>query len=77
MVEEKPDQELDLESRARKVMGESFNLDKFGDKSLKMINEDDEPVVLSEDEDQPNSKKNITHKNIKMPEGYCPFKRAK
>ena len=41
MVEEKPDQELDLESRARKVMGESFNLDKFGDKSLKMINEDD------------------------------------
>jgi hypothetical protein len=49
-------------------MGENFSLDKFGDKPLKII-EENEKVDLSDDEDQPNSIKNVSHPNIKIPEG--------
>ena len=41
-----------------------------------MIDEAEE-VILSEDEDQPNSLKNITHPNLLIPEGYIGFKRTK
>ena len=39
--------------------------------------EEEEKVVLSEDEDQPNSFKNITHPNLKLPEGSHHLQRTK
>jgi len=57
-------------------MGENFSLDKFGDKPLKII-EENEKVELSDDEDQPNSIKNISHPNIKIPEGNHVINRKK
>ena len=45
------DVQEDLYSQARKIMGSDLNTDKFGDKPLKMIDEKDEPIVMSEDEE--------------------------
>ena len=55
-------------------MGENFTLDNFGDKPLKVI-EKNEKLILSDDEDQPNSLKNISHPNIKIPFGNSLIKR--
>ena len=69
--------EGDLESKARRIMGENFNIEKFGDKPLKVIEENNEPIVMSQDEDQPNCIKTITHQNLKVPEGSKPIHRKK
>lgn len=69
------DIELDLESRARKAMGSSFNTDKFGDKPLKMIDEKEEALAISEDEEEKNKK--IPHPGIRLPEGNFSIKRKK
>lgn len=55
-------------------MGENFSLDRFGDKPLRVI-EENEKVELSDDEDQPNCSKNVSHPNIKIPEGNFVIKR--
>jgi hypothetical protein len=51
-------------------------MDTFGEKPLKII-EEEQNVVLSDDEDQPNSLKNITHPNLAIPEGNYSFNRKK
>ena len=57
-------------------MGGELNLETFGEKPLRIIEEEEKPV-LSDDEDQPNTLKNITHANLRIPEGNFAFKRTK
>lgn len=65
-----------MEHKARQIMGENFSLDRFGDKPLKII-EENEKVELSDDEDQPNCIKNASHPGIKIPEGSFLLKRKR
>lgn len=58
-------------------MGKDFNIDKFGDKPLRVIEENNEPLVMSEDEDQPNCAKTLSHPNLRVPEGNKAIKRKK
>lgn len=59
-----------------RLMGGDLNFQTFGEKPLRIIQEE-EKVELSDDEDQPNSIKNITHPNLQIPEGNYKFNRTK
>ena len=57
-------------------MGGGVSFETFGEKPLKII-ENEEKVELSEDENEPNSLKNITHPNIAIPTGNHIIARSK
>lgn len=57
-------------------MGGGVNFETFGEKPLKII-ENQEKVELSDDENEPNSLKNITHPNISIPTGNHIIARSK
>jgi hypothetical protein len=58
-------------------MGSNLSIEKFGDKPMRVIQESNEPLVMSDDEDQPNTLKAITHQDLKIPEGTKPITRTK
>jgi DNA polymerase III epsilon subunit-like protein len=67
--------ESTLVNSTQKMMGGDLNLETFGEKPLRVI-EEQEAVQLSDDEDQPNSLKNVTHPNLSIPPGNCKIERT-
>ena len=56
-------------------MDGELNLENFGEKPLRII-EEEEVVQLSDDEDQPNTLKNITHEGLPIPSGNIKIDRT-
>ena len=65
-----------LANETNRLMGGQVSFETFGEKPLKII-ENVEKVELSDDENEPNSLKNITHPNIAIPTGNHIIERTK
>lgn len=65
-----------LIDETNKLMGGDLNIETFGAKPLKII-EEEERVELSDDENEPNTLENITHKDIPIPSGNFKIDRSK